>query len=126
MSAKHTQGRLIVRGTRLHTTDTGIDCIATMQISNQPSWEEDAHRLVACWNACEGIADPENVIPRLLELNEINPVLSGQVATLWKKNAAMLAALVAIVEDKTPWANAAAVRAQIAWKAIAEATGDAA
>lgn len=95
MSTDHTQGKLVVRGTRIHDTQPGIDCIASMQVSNQPSWEEDAHRLVACWNACEGIADPENVIPHLLELNEINPVLSGQVATLRKQNAELVATLIA-------------------------------
>lgn len=57
MSAQHTQGRISVKGTRLYADDyPGIDCIATMQVSNQPMWEQDARRLAACWNACEGIS----------------------------------------------------------------------
>lgn len=37
---------------------------------------------MTCWNACEPIADPENVVPRLLNLNQRVPDLEGQVATL--------------------------------------------
>lgn len=40
----------------------------------------NARRLVACWNACEGIADPENVIPRLLAANEKIPALEAMRA----------------------------------------------
>lgn len=51
----HTQGRLVVTNSRLFSEGFGIDCICNMQVSNQPCWEEDAHRLAACWNACIGI-----------------------------------------------------------------------
>jgi hypothetical protein len=33
--------------------------------------EANARRLVACWNACEGIEDPENVIPQLRRANDL-------------------------------------------------------
>lgn len=69
MSAQHTQGRISVKGTRLYADDyPGIDCIATMQVSNQPMWEQDARRLAACWNACEDISTEalEDDAPRKL------------------------------------------------------------
>lgn len=55
MSVKHTQGRLTVKGSRIYEQGAIIDCIATMQVSNQPFWDEDARRLAACWNACDGL-----------------------------------------------------------------------
>lgn len=51
----HTQGRLVVTNSRLYSEGAVVDCICNMQVSNQPCWEEDAHRLAACWNACIGI-----------------------------------------------------------------------
>jgi hypothetical protein len=52
MSGQHTQGRLVFKGTRLYEEGVVMDCIATMQVSNQPLWEADLRRLAACWNAC--------------------------------------------------------------------------
>ena len=55
MTSINTHDRLVIRGTRLYAEGSIIDCVATMQVSNQPGWLEDAERLVACWNACNGI-----------------------------------------------------------------------
>jgi len=54
MTTTHTQGRLHVKGAQLRDDGPGIDCIATMQVSNQPFWDQDARRLAACWNAFVG------------------------------------------------------------------------
>lgn len=43
---------------------------------------EEARRVVTCWNACEGIADPENFIGRLRVLNEKVPTAEADLATL--------------------------------------------
>ncbi len=51
----HTQGRLVVRHTRLFEEGGVIDCVASMQVSNQSNWDQDARRLAACWNALEGV-----------------------------------------------------------------------
>ncbi len=51
----HTQGPLEVRGTRIFSPGPQFDCVASMQVSNQPNWDEDARRLVACWNALDGV-----------------------------------------------------------------------
>jgi hypothetical protein len=133
----HTQGRLIVRGTRIFDTQPGIDCMASMQVSNQPNWEQDARRLVACWNACEGIDTYalELMTGNLSIYNQItttsHPKAKPETRTAVKyrhQRDELLAALVAITEDKTPWGNAAAAKTQIALKAIAiaKATGGAA
>lgn len=55
MSEWHTQERLVVRGTRIFAEGERLDCVASMQVANQANWEEDARRLAACWNACEGV-----------------------------------------------------------------------
>ena len=47
MSGGHTPGRLHTKNTRIYADGAAIDCIATMQVSNQPGWGEDARRLVA-------------------------------------------------------------------------------
>jgi hypothetical protein len=46
MSGNHTPGPWAVKGTRIRDCNPGIDCIATMQVSNQPNWDADA-RLIA-------------------------------------------------------------------------------
>ena len=54
---KHTPEPWAVKGATIRTADgIGIDVIATMQVSNQPFWDEDARRIVACVNACAGCA----------------------------------------------------------------------
>lgn len=53
---KHTAEPWAVKGAAIRTADEiGIDVIARMQVSNQPFWDEDARRIVACVNACAGI-----------------------------------------------------------------------
>lgn len=53
---KHTAEPWVVKGAAIRTADgIGIDVIATMQVSNQPFWDEDARRIVACVNACAGV-----------------------------------------------------------------------
>jgi hypothetical protein len=40
-------------------------------VANTGDNKANARRLVACWNACEGIEDPENVIPQLRRANDL-------------------------------------------------------
>ena len=56
MSAQHTPGRLVVRGGySIYTTD-GTPVADTCLTASIPDNDEaNARRLVACWNACEGI-----------------------------------------------------------------------
>jgi hypothetical protein len=71
MSAQHTPGR--VRVQHPHAGDRG------WEVAFEPGLEQlcqdisqaNARRLVACWNACEGIEDPENVIPQLRRANDL-------------------------------------------------------
>ena len=46
----------------------------------------NARRIVACWNACDGIADPENAFPRLMaaetELLAALKVCEGNISSL--------------------------------------------
>ena len=44
--------------------------------------EADLRRISACWNACVGIADPENFVGRLLVLNEKTPKAESDLATI--------------------------------------------
>lgn len=57
MSAKHTQGRLVVRGGFSIYADEGKTPVAdTCLTASVPDNDEaNARRLVACWNACEGL-----------------------------------------------------------------------
>ncbi len=48
-----------------------------------PGCEATAKRLVACWNACEGIADPENAVARMRVANEKIPMWE---ATVYERN----------------------------------------
>jgi hypothetical protein len=52
MSAGHTMGRLATNVIRL-TTEGQQKTLASMSI--YPQDKEDARRLAACWNACDGI-----------------------------------------------------------------------
>lgn len=54
MSGQHTQGRLKVSGVRLYLEGKAGRLIATMGVSDTE--KEDADRVAACWNACEGIS----------------------------------------------------------------------
>lgn len=58
--SKHTPEPWAVKGAAIRTADgIGIDVIATMQVSNQPFWDEDARRIVACVNACAGMTNEQ-------------------------------------------------------------------
>ena len=45
--SRHTPGPWRVKGARIHDCQPGIDCIATMQVSNQPNWDADAALIAA-------------------------------------------------------------------------------
>ena len=67
----HTKGRLRVQvrrplGTDLHDIldEDGVT-LAGMHGGNRASRKTNAARLVACWNACEGMADPEAEVGRM-------------------------------------------------------------
>lgn len=77
MTAKHTPGRLEANDKR-SKGGGGFSLFAGGQyigfVSDSDAitdWEANARRLVACWNACEGIEDPENVIPQLRRANDL-------------------------------------------------------
>lgn len=88
MTAPHTPGRLVVAGTRLReaSKDAGIDCIATMQVSNQPNWDADARRLAACWNAFDG-AETE-AIENLADSGGVVEAANGAVKVITRLAAA--------------------------------------
>lgn len=54
MSA-HTPGPWIVKGTRIYDIAPGIDCIATMQTSNQTNWDADARLISAAPDLLEAL-----------------------------------------------------------------------
>lgn len=90
MSA-HTEGRLIVNGTLIYFsgTDGGFD------LRDCPSPEENARRLAACWNMCDGI-DLENIEQGMPLVERIN-VYAGQVAAFDTELAAARALLTEIL-----------------------------
>lgn len=80
--AKHSPGPVIVSGKYLRMSVDGGDvsdfaqAYRTTDISEEVA-KENAARLAACWNACDGIADP-SAVPELLAacvawLNEMDP-----------------------------------------------------
>jgi hypothetical protein len=103
MSAEHAPGRLEIRTHTYSIADTGdYDSQFEIRDSNDRAiaWfggtdddEANARRLVACWNACEGIEDPENVIPQLRRAND----LVQQLEPLRIQRDELLAALVSNV-----------------------------
>jgi hypothetical protein len=79
--AKHTPGPWFVSmGTHEKlgqalavSTKEGDEVDAICIVDQLPGSEEstaNAHRIVDCVNACEGIEDPKNVVPQLLRANE--------------------------------------------------------
>lgn len=52
---RHTPGPWKVRGTRIYRDAPGIDCICTMQVSNQPNWDMDAALIAACPELLEAL-----------------------------------------------------------------------
>jgi len=114
--AKHTPGRLtLVDIYADHEIRTKDGLLLAVLDARQRA---NAKRLIACWNALEGIADPENMVPRLLRANE--QVLELEPLRIQRDE--LLAALALLVDtygQNTPmWDQARA--------AIAEATGSAA
>jgi len=92
--SEHTQGKLICRGYSIYTADWKTPVADTCLTASLPENDHaNARRLVACWNACEGIADPETVVPRLFRLNDRVPDLEASNASLRSENAALLEAL---------------------------------
>jgi hypothetical protein len=77
MTAQHTPGRLEANDKRSKggggfSLFEGGQYIGFVSDSDAiTDWEANARRLVACWNACEGIEDPENVIPQLRRANDL-------------------------------------------------------
>jgi hypothetical protein len=63
----HGRGRVKGNGCWVATTWTNADDDSHKRY---PA-EANARRLVACLNACEGIEDPENVIPQLRRANDL-------------------------------------------------------
>lgn len=56
MSAQHTPGRLKAIKHSIYSDDEGHSVAMTFLISQSEHDEANARRLVACWNACEGIS----------------------------------------------------------------------
>jgi hypothetical protein len=53
MSAQHTPGIAEATGNGVHI---GMRCLAIAHMEPQEQRIEDARRLVACWNACDGLS----------------------------------------------------------------------
>lgn len=79
--AKHTPGPWRVQGTRIRDCEPGIDCIATMQVSNQPNWDADA-RLIS--------AAPE-LLSAIQFLIDASVPMSRQQSECWKALEAAIA-----------------------------------
>lgn len=68
MSTQHTQGRLISwpdRNGRIQVGTSTNYTVAEMCITPLEGQAANARRLVACWNACEGMEDPEAEVAAL-------------------------------------------------------------
>ena len=128
--SKHTHGRLTLFQVGDHleflcpATEDG-ESILTITHEGNTAFavvlsDMSARRLVACWNACEPIADPENVLPRLLALNERAPELEHQAANLRNQRDELLAAL----KDMLPGAEAMGWNTDKSRAAIAKVEGD--
>lgn len=55
MQQQHTPGPWRVDGTRIRSCAPGIDCIATMQVSNQCNWPKDARLIAAAPKLLEAL-----------------------------------------------------------------------
>ena len=60
----HTKGRLRADRLVIYAIQSG-NLVAEYVPENRDEWEANAARLVACWNACEGMADPEAEVGRM-------------------------------------------------------------
>lgn len=82
MSEKHTQGRLVVRGGFSIYADEGKTPVAdTCLTASVPDNDEaNARRLVACWNACQGV--PTEVLEGGLVADQLWGHLTAQRGTL--------------------------------------------
>lgn len=67
MSANHSQGPWRVKGTRIYDCAPGIDCIATMQVSNQPGWVDDAKLIAAAPELLKALQDLVDVMTGQME-----------------------------------------------------------
>ena len=72
MSKRHTQGLLELNPNAATSLRCGRRFVASCggySDSNDPHcWDENvanAKRVKACWNACEGIEEPEKVVPQI-------------------------------------------------------------
>ena len=121
MSAQHTAGR--VRVQHPHAGDRG------WEVAFEPGLEQlcqdisqaNARRLVACWNACEGIEDPENVIPQLRRANDLVQQLEPLRIQRDELLAALRIAKTALVQWHVPGNRYAAL--DVINAAIAKVTG---
>ena len=77
MNAQHTPGRLTVRGGYSIYADDGKTPVADTCLSNSiPANDEaNARRLVACWNACEGLTTEH-----LENIDMLGETLAGRFA----------------------------------------------
>lgn len=89
MSEKHTQGRLIVRcGYSIYADEGKTPVADTCLTASVPDNDEaNARRLVACWNACEGIST------EALERSDVIASMQGERRRLETQRDDLLAAL---------------------------------
>jgi hypothetical protein len=127
MSAQHTQGRLEANDKR-SKGGGGFSLFAGGQyigfVSDSDAitdWEANARRLAACWNACEGIEDPENVIPQLRRANDLVQQLEPLRIQRDELLAALRIAKTALVQWHVPGNRYAAL--DVINAAIAKVTG---
>ena len=127
MSAQHTAGRLEANDKR-SKGGGGFSLFAGGQyigfVSDSDAitdWEANARRLAACWNACEGIEDPENVIPQLRRANDLVQQLEPLRIQRDELLAALRIAKTALVQWHVPGNRYAAL--DVINAAIAKVTG---
>lgn len=132
MSTQHTHGRMQWRG---RSDGSLIYIIGSHETGDHAQGDIHAsatnlERIAACWNACDGIptfalelmTGDLSIYRQITTTSHPKTKPETRTAVKYRKQRdELLAALVAITEDKTPWGNAAAARTQIALEAIAMA-----
>lgn len=88
MSAAHTPGPWVVKGTRVYPDAPGIDCIATMQVSNMPNWDADARLISIAPELLEALVSITAVARRYLSDYDEHPEVQKADAAIAKATGA--------------------------------------
>lgn len=97
----YTKGRLELLYPYIFAEDrsTSVASIASQADENSRTLAKaNAHRLVACWNAFDGISEPEKYIERARKLNRDVPQLLAHDAMLTQDRAELIEALQTLLD----------------------------